>query len=67
MLVLIFKQTSIEVIKRNEVYTFTDFIAVCGDLVGLFLGASIMSIIELIYYTTFRLYWTIKMNRNNFQ
>lgn len=45
---------------RTEMYTTTNFFANCGGLLGLFLGISMLSIIEFIYYSTLRLYWSLK-------
>lgn len=41
--------------QRSEVYGYTDFLANCGGLLGLFLGFSILSIVEIIYFLTLRL------------
>lgn len=49
----------VDMIKRIEAYTTTDFLAICGGLLGLFLGISVLSVIEFIYFATLRLYWTI--------
>ena len=55
-----FPNNGIIVSERVEKYTFFDFLAICGGLLGLFLGISLLSIIELIYYSTLRLFWTIR-------
>lgn len=60
-----FKDHQVETVKRVEVYSYTDFMAICGGLLGLFLGISILSIIEFIYYFTLRLFWTIRRSNNN--
>ena len=31
--------------------------AICGGLLGLFLGATVLSIIEIVYYSSLRLFW----------
>lgn len=49
--------------QRTESHTYTDFFANCGGLLGLFLGVSVLSIIEFIYYSTLRLYWTFRRAR----
>lgn len=46
-------------LKREEQYTRTDFLAICGGLLGLCLGVSALSIIEFLYFLTLRLYWTL--------
>lgn len=60
---LYFKEFEVEKMKkRKEVYTFTsDFLAVCGGLLGLFLGVSVLSIFEIIYFSTLRVFWYIRM------
>lgn len=42
-----------------------DFLAICGGLLGLCLGISLLSIIELVYYSTLRLYWTIRRSSSD--
>ncbi|XP_055840557.1 pickpocket protein 28-like [Episyrphus balteatus] len=48
---------------RTEVYSTTDFIADCGGLLGLFMGVSILSLVELVYYLTVRLWLNLKERR----
>lgn len=40
--------------KRSELYSFTDFIASFGGILGVFLGVSILSVVEIIYFLTVR-------------
>lgn len=54
-----FKDTSVKVLRRVETYTFTEFLAICGGLLGLFLGISLLSVVEIIYFATLRLFWII--------
>lgn len=54
---IFFRNHHVETYKRVEVYTYTNFLAICGGLLGLFLGVSALSIIEFIYYSTLRLFW----------
>ncbi|XP_055305956.1 pickpocket protein 28-like, partial [Sitodiplosis mosellana] len=51
-----FRDHEVTTMMRSEMYTTTNFIANCGGLLGLFLGISMLSIIEFIYYSTLRLY-----------
>ncbi|XP_055294959.1 pickpocket protein 28-like [Sitodiplosis mosellana] len=53
----------VETVKRVELYTFSDFLAICGGLLGLFLGISALSIIELVYYFTLRWFWIVRRSR----
>lgn len=41
--------------KRSELNSITDFFANSGGLFGLFLGASVLSFFEIIYYFTLRI------------
>lgn len=34
--------------------------AICGGLLGLFLGVSVLSLFEIIFHATLRLFWRIK-------
>jgi len=40
--------------QRSEIHGWADFIANVGGLLGLFLGVSILSIVEIIYFISFR-------------
>lgn len=55
-----FMEPQVTTFRRNESQTYTDFLAICGGLLGLFLGVSALSIIEFIYYSTLRLFWNIR-------
>lgn len=57
---IFFREQEVILLKRVEVYTYTDFVAICGGLLGLFLGASVLSVVEFLYYSTLRLYWTLR-------
>lgn len=39
------------------------FISNCGGILGLFMGASLLSIVEIIYYFTLRLYFKLRQQR----
>lgn len=41
---------------RSELHSLSEFFSSCGGSLGLFLGVSIFSIIELFYFCTVRLY-----------
>lgn len=59
-----FKGKNVDALRRTEVYTFTNFLAICGGLLGLFLGISALSIVEFIYYATLRLFLIIRNSGN---
>lgn len=41
--------------NRSERITLSDFVASCGGLLGLFMGISVLSIVEMVYFLTLRL------------
>lgn len=57
---IFFREQDVTLLKRVEVYTYIDFVAICGGLLGLFLGASVLSLVEFLYYSTLRLFWTFR-------
>jgi amiloride-sensitive sodium channel len=52
--VIYFKDIQFVTPIRSEVYGVMDFIADLGGLFGLFMGFSLLSFVELIYYCTVR-------------
>lgn len=61
---IFFKEHQFITSKRSELYGQTDFLANCGGLLGLFMGVSCLSIIEVIYYFTLRLGCSLRLRRN---
>lgn len=57
---IFFKNFEVETIHRSEKYSLADLLAIGGNLLGLFLGVSAISIIELAYYFTLRLFWSLR-------
>lgn len=55
-----FKDETFIPMTRSETHDMNDFIATFGGLFTLFIGASVLSIIELIYYSTIRIYFAYK-------
>ncbi|KAG6463950.1 hypothetical protein O3G_MSEX014179, partial [Manduca sexta] len=47
-----FKSPRFVSMRRSELFGLTDFIANCGGLLGLFLGFSFLSLVEIIYFLT---------------
>ncbi|XP_068913457.1 pickpocket protein 28-like [Tenebrio molitor] len=47
--------------ERNELYGPTDFLANFGGLLGLFTGFSILSLMEIIYFLTLRIWCNVRM------
>jgi amiloride-sensitive sodium channel len=52
-----FKELGIVKYSRDELYGIMDVIAACGGIVGLCMGFSLISGVELIYWFTLRLYF----------
>lgn len=50
-----FKENQFITSRRSELYGSTDFLAAIGGLLGLFMGVSVLSIVEIIYFCTLRL------------
>lgn len=50
-----FKEPRFLSMRRSELFGITDFLANCGGLLGLFLGFSFLSLIEIFYFFTLRL------------
>lgn len=59
-----FREQSVVTLKREERYSFSDFLAICGGLFGLFLGISVLSVIEFFYFSTLRLFWTFRQRKS---
>jgi acid-sensing ion channel, other len=49
-----FKDTVLSPLRRYRVFTFSDLLAQSGGMMGLFAGISVLSIVELLYFITFR-------------
>lgn len=62
---VLFKTLLMDTSERIELYSVADFLAICGSLLGLFVGASVLSIIELIYFATLHLFWKVRLGRLN--
>lgn len=45
-----YKDTEFLSMRRGELFGLTDFIANCGGILGLCLGISFVSLVELLYY-----------------
>ncbi|XP_055846694.1 pickpocket protein 28-like [Episyrphus balteatus] len=58
-----FEEDVVNGLIRTELYSITDFIANCGGLLGLFMGVSILSLVELVYFFTVRLLLNLKARR----
>ncbi|XP_075972067.1 pickpocket protein 28-like [Anticarsia gemmatalis] len=57
---MFFKRARFVSMRRSELFGLTDFLANIGGLLGLFLGFSFLSLVELFYFATLRLCCTLK-------
>ncbi|XP_068082934.1 pickpocket protein 28-like [Anabrus simplex] len=53
---IFFKDTQFIGSRRSELYGDTDFLANCGGLLGLGLGISVLSLVELLYWLALRVF-----------
>ncbi|XP_071443236.1 pickpocket protein 28-like [Hetaerina americana] len=60
---IFFKERQFTTKRRDQLYDQTDFIANCGGLLGLFMGFSFLSLVEIVYFFTFRLFNNIRGKR----
>ncbi|EFA08874.1 pickpocket protein 28 isoform X2 [Tribolium castaneum] len=61
MLQVFFKGNQFIYSERNELYGSTDLLANVGGLLGLFIGFSALSLVEIIYYLTLRIICNVAM------
>lgn len=64
-IMLFFKEDQFISLKRAELFGITDFIANVGGLLGLFMGVSLLSIVEIIYFCTIRWIYRLKAQRRH--
>lgn len=55
-----FKEFQFMTSHRKELYGSVDFLASVGGILGLFIGFSFISVVEVVYYLTIRLWINIK-------
>lgn len=60
---VLFKNQQYYPTSRSELYGTLDFIAACGGILSLFMGISLLSFIEIIYFATLRL--TCNLHKRN--
>ncbi|GLV39865.1 pickpocket 26 [Carabus blaptoides fortunei] len=57
---IFYKDTHFLSRHRSELFSQTDFLADCGGLLGLFMGISLSSLMEIVYYFTIRIWCRLK-------
>lgn len=60
---VLFKDQQYFASLRSELYGTMDFMAACGGILSLFMGISLLSVIEIIYFATIRL--TCNLRKRN--
>ncbi|XP_071443231.1 pickpocket protein 28-like [Hetaerina americana] len=60
---IFFKEWQFITSRRGELYGQTDFLANCGGLLGLFMGFSFLSLVEIVYFFTLRLFNNLRGKR----
>jgi len=55
-----FKENHFTASHRSELYGTAKFLAKCGGILGLCLGVSVLSCFEIVYFSTFRLWFNLK-------
>jgi acid-sensing ion channel, other len=55
-----FRENQFIALKRSQLFGKTELLAHCGGLLGLFLGFSFISILELIYFCTIRVFCNVR-------
>lgn len=58
-----FRENEFLTSKRTELFGVTYFLASCGGLLSLFIGVTTLSFVEIFYYLTLRLVWTLRFYR----
>ncbi|XP_005176880.1 pickpocket protein 11-like [Musca domestica] len=59
MVWIYFKDNEFITSRRSELYGLTDLMANFGGVCGLFMGVSLLSIIEMLYHFTLRFWWNL--------
>jgi Amiloride-sensitive sodium channel len=62
-----FKENQFMASSRSELYGTTDFLANCGGILGLCLGVSVMSLFEIVYFCTIRLWFNMRRSESDDQ
>ncbi|XP_058461711.1 pickpocket protein 28-like [Malaya genurostris] len=62
-LTIYFKESQFITSKRSELYGVTDFLANCGGLLGLFMGVSLISLAEIVYFCSIRPFTLLRAYR----
>lgn len=65
ILTISFKDSQFLTLKRAETYSMTNLVATCGGLLGLFMGISLLSLIEMIVYCAVRIAYKLTTRKKH--
>lgn len=60
---IFFKDRQFVALHRSELFGRTDFMANIGGLLGFFLGFSVWSLIEIVYFSTIHIWWKMRRTK----
>lgn len=60
---IFFKEEEFYVSKRSELYSVFELVGTIGGLLGLYMGISVLSVLELIYYFSLRMFCISRMQK----
>ncbi|XP_037875388.1 pickpocket protein 28 isoform X1 [Bombyx mori] len=66
-IMIFFKEAQFITSRRSELYGQTDFLANSGGLLGLFMGFSFLSLIEIVYFLSLRIICVLFKRKNKKQ
>ncbi|OAD59290.1 Sodium channel protein Nach, partial [Eufriesea mexicana] len=61
---LFFVESQFTKYMKNDLFGFTEFLCNTGGLLGLFMGFSFLSLVEIVYFATLRLWCRVYKNRH---
>ncbi|XP_072945098.1 pickpocket protein 28-like [Epargyreus clarus] len=59
------KESQFTTLRRSELFGQVDFLANCGGLLGLLMGFSVLSVVEIIYFLTLRWWCLFRKRQHN--
>ncbi|KAJ3655391.1 hypothetical protein Zmor_014523 [Zophobas morio] len=61
VMAIFFKREQFMALERAELYSVFDFISNFGGLLGLFIGFSLLSLVEILYFFTLRIFYNNRL------
>lgn len=63
-LTISFKDNHFVALKRHELYSHVDLLALCGGILAFFFGASMLSLFELVHFFSSKIFCRTKYSNN---